>query len=258
MTFTVHVLTGGIAAGKTTVVKLLKEYANWNIHVLDSDEITHLLQQPGQAAHAALKRRFPSVFDSTTDIIDRQKLSNIVFEQSEKGTQERKALNGIMQPLLMRHIVTSIFKLWLSEYLSFSGKKTIVIIDAPVFLEMEKKFSRLLLRTPLNSVIVVSTKEEYRLSRLQQRGDGCSEAEAKKRIAAQIPMEEQERLADHVIRNDMSNDDLKSAVHGCVRKLVKENANDRSRWNTLMFAVVCVSACCIYAIKTVIVKLKYD
>lgn len=223
----VYALTGGVACGKSTAVETFKQQEN--VVVLDSDEITRILQEPGQPGFIALQRRFPSVI--VKNKLDRQKLADIVFEQSENGEIQRKILNGIMQPLITKYIFTELISLWFSHVVcnifSFSQQKSaarelVVIVDAPVFFEMEKRIGKFLMRMPFSAVIVVSTSEEIQRQRLQARGQGCSEQEAKKRIAAQLPLAEKEKLADYVIRNDGTEDELKAKVAGVIGGLIEK------------------------------------
>lgn len=234
----VFALTGGIACGKSTVVDQLKKQENFV--VFDSDEITRILQEPGQEGFVAIKKKWPSVITSSTvsgaEKIDRQRLADIVFEPTANGDAQRKILNGIMQPLIAKFILVGIFKIWLAggDGGFFGSNDKIVIVDAPVLLEMEQKLGRWLVRAPFASVIVVSTSEDVQLQRLVARGDGCSEAEAKRRIAAQLSLKEKERLADFVVRNDGSVQDLNKEVVKLVDTLRRQSDGLFVGWNRLM------------------------
>ncbi len=211
----VYALTGGIAVGKSSAVARLRESPGpAPVIVLDADEITHLLQRPDGAAYQPLLKRFPSVFRSSSasaqPLLDRAALGAIVFEQTDAGRAAKRALEAIMQPLILRHILRQLLQLWWS--LPADG---VVIVDAPTLLEMKRALG-VFVTTPFSGVVVVSTSKQNQLARLMSR-DGCTQEAATRRIASQLPLEEKEKAADFVIRNDGSVDELAQSAAAALR-----------------------------------------
>jgi dephospho-CoA kinase len=113
--------------------------------------------------------------------LDRKKMAGIVFADENK----RLLLNSIVHPLVFEAQNT-----WLAER-EAEEPEGIAIVDAALMIESRgyRRFDRL---------IVVWCEPAIQLKRLMLR-DGLPEAEAKKRIAAQMPQEEKKRHADFLI-----------------------------------------------------------
>ena len=171
-------LTGGIATGKTTVGLMFVELG---CHLIDSDQITHQLFEPGQEVHDAVAKAFgPKVvaFDGT---IDRKILGDIVF----KDPEAREKLNSLVHPAVIRRQ---------QEFLSEVAKKDpqgIGIVSAALMVEIGtyKNYDK---------VIVVSCSPDEQRRRLKMRL-GLSDEQIEDRIRAQMPMEEKVKYGDYVI-----------------------------------------------------------
>ena len=239
MPIKVFAVTGGISVGKSAAVAKLKSHAN--IIIFDTDEITHQLQKPGQEGYEQIKKEFPSVIKKNGNgEIDRQALADLIFDPSPEGQQKRKILEmKIMQPLIMKFIFTSIFALWFEKL--FSSPTFIVIVDAPVLIEMQKKISSLV-RLPFSGVLVVTCSQDVQLKRLMARGAGCNELEARKRIAAQLPLAEKEKAADFIIRNDTSIRELEMEVRKAVDWMQNKNTM-LNGWNRIMIGLGTFAIC---------------
>ena len=109
------VLTGGIATGKTTVGNILKEN---HIPILDSDKIAHEVELPTGAAYPKIVEHFGKKILSPDGTINRKALGAIVFTQEK----ERRILNGIVHPLVIKTLFLRGIKLW------FSGEPIIILI----------------------------------------------------------------------------------------------------------------------------------
>lgn len=247
------VLTGGVAAGKTTAVQLLREHG---CVVLDSDEITHDLQRDGQTAFKLIESRFPAVVkqqkvsgDGGKDgaaaeckFIDRDALAAIVFEQSDAGRKSKRDLEHIMQPLIVQRLLREIVAHWLRDGL-IGGQ--IVIVDAPTIFEMHRALGPVvgtLMLMIFSGIVVVSATAQQQLARLTKRNN-FTEAEAQRRVASQLSLAEKEERADHVIRNDGDMAQLKEQVAAAHRYMSGKSAIFGG-WNSFIAvsAVVVVTA----------------
>jgi dephospho-CoA kinase len=170
-------LTGGIASGKSAVAAMLREIG---FAVLDADSLSHKLIEPGQAAYAEVIKEFgPSITDSSGRI-DRSKLGAIVFPDRAKLDR----LNAIVHPRVAE-VILSQFEVWRR-----SGVRDAVFVEAALLVESG-------IHQKLDGLVVVWCTPEQQLERLLARG--LSESEARRRIAAQLPVEEKLRLATEKI-----------------------------------------------------------
>ncbi len=170
-------LTGGIASGKSTVAALLRDY---EYPVLDADSIARELLEPGQDAYNEVVSEFGESVLIKGGAVDRPKLGAIVFSDAQK----RARLNQILHPRIQDVVAK-----WFAA-LDRPGGPDLAFEDAALILEAGAKKN-------LDRVVVCWCTPEQQLERLQQRG--LTPADAKLRIAAQMPLDEKRRLADETI-----------------------------------------------------------
>jgi dephospho-CoA kinase len=171
-------LTGSIAVGKSYVCGVFRELG---CHVLDADKTAREVVEPGTIGLAKIVENFGEGVLAPDGTLDRPKLGAIVFADEQK----RQLLNSIVHPL-----VIEAQNEWLNA-LARNDPHGIAIIDAALMIESGgyKRFDKL---------IVVWCNTAIQLQRLVSR-DNLSEAEAQKRIDAQMPQEEKKRYADYLI-----------------------------------------------------------
>ncbi|SDM89210.1 dephospho-CoA kinase [Fictibacillus solisalsi] len=182
-------LTGGIASGKSTVSNLLRSYG---LPVVDADVIARQVVEQGHPAYEKIVEHFGENILDDAGNIDRKKLGSIVFTNEEK----RLVLNGIVHPAVRLEMK--------NEAAVHLKESSHVILDIPLLFESE-------LTHMVDRTLLVFVDEASQLSRLMKR-DGFTEAEAKSRIAAQMPLKEKVQLADAVIVNNGSLEELKNQV----------------------------------------------
>lgn len=171
-------LTGSIAVGKSYVCACLRELGAF---VLDADQTAREVVKPGTEGLRLIVENFGIEILRPDGTLDRGKLGAIVFADERK----RQLLNSIVHPLVIKAQ-----NQWLSEK-ERENPRAIAVIDAALMIESGsyKRFTKL---------IVVWCQPAIQLERLMKR-DNLSEAEARKRIAAQMPQEEKKRYADFLI-----------------------------------------------------------
>ncbi|MGC2331109.1 MAG: dephospho-CoA kinase [Candidatus Acidiferrales bacterium] len=193
-------LTGGIASGKSTVDRMLRDR---DYMVFDADAIAHELLEPGQPTYDAVVREFGGGILAVGSAIDRAKLGAIVFADPAK----RARLNAMLHPR-----IRDISEDWFAR-LDGPGGPSIAFEDAALILEAG-------LRKAFDRVIVCWCRPEQQLERLKERG--LSLEEAQRRIAAQMPIDEKRRLADEVIDCSGSVKDTERQVETLLAKLEQE------------------------------------
>ena len=189
-------LTGNIGSGKSTVARLL---AARGVPVVDADQIAREVVQPGRPAHREIAERFPGVI-GPDGALDRKALAALVFNDS----REREALNQITHPRIAEEVSARLGAL-------ASAGRPLAVYEAALIVENG-------LHRGLDGLIVVTAPEEAQIARLKAR-DGMSEAEARARIAAQLPAADKLRHATYVIDNQGSEADLAAQVDRLLEKL---------------------------------------
>ena len=91
-------ITGGIGAGKSTVLHILEQ--EWNAFVLEADKVGHQVMEPGGCCYEAVVRLFGEQVIKNDKTIDRKKVSDVVFHVAEK----RDALNQVIHPAVKKEI----------------------------------------------------------------------------------------------------------------------------------------------------------
>ncbi|XP_055547040.1 dephospho-CoA kinase domain-containing protein [Wyeomyia smithii] len=174
-------LTGGIATGKSTVSKVFRDSG---IPVIDADAIARLVVEPGKPAWYKIKAAFgDSVFQANSGELDRDALGKIIFDSVEK----RKILNEITHPEIHRVIYKEVFRYF------FMGHN-FVVMDLPLLFETG------IMLNYIHKIITVTCEEDIQLTRLMDRNH-LSEADAKKRIKQQMPLEQKCSQSHFVIEN---------------------------------------------------------
>ena len=160
-------LTGGIATGKSTVVKTFREYG---FPIVDGDEVAREIVEIGQPALTAIEAEFGEEVLLENGELDRKKLGQIIFSHPEK----RQVLDQLLDPFLRKAI--------LAKIIASKQKSRLVVVDIPLLFEAGYTDN-------IDEIATVYVPEDIQLQRLMQRDD-LSEVEAKKRIASQWPIEE--------------------------------------------------------------------
>jgi dephospho-CoA kinase len=179
-------LTGGIGSGKSLVGEILEELGAL---VIDSDQLAREVIERGSPGYEEVVTAFGDSILSEGQI-DRSKLAAVVFKESDL----RKKLESIIHPLVREAAEKLARKL---------PSGAILINQIPLLVESDgaKRF---------DYVVTVSADEEIRRERLRLRG--LKDYEITQRMAAQVSDSEREKIANYIIRNDGSIDELTRAV----------------------------------------------
>lgn len=176
---TIHVfgLTGGLASGKSTVAARLRD---WGVPVVDADRLARDVVAPGTPGLRAVVEAFGAGVLLPDGSLDRARMAGIVFADRE----ERRALNAIMHPLIAATSTERIA--------AFEAKgERLACYEAALLVENG-------LADAFRPLVVVAVDEETQIARARAR-DGCTEEQARARIAAQLPLATKAAAADYVI-----------------------------------------------------------
>jgi dephospho-CoA kinase len=179
-------LTGGIGSGKSLVGEILEELGAL---VIDSDQLAREVIERGSPGYEEVITAFGDSILSEGQI-DRAKLAAVVFKEKDL----RKKLESIIHPLV-REAAEKLAKNLPSG--------AILVNQIPLLVESDgaKRF---------DYVITVSADEDIRRERLRLRG--LKDYEITERMAAQVADLDREKIANYILRNDGSIDELNRAV----------------------------------------------
>ena len=181
-------LTGGIGSGKSTVSALL---AARGAVVIDADRIAREVVEPGTPGLAAVAEAFGSGVLTADGSLDRPALAAIVFADPAA----REKLDGIVHPLVRSRA---------TELAAAAPEDAVVVHDVPLLVETGQAGS-------YDLVLVVQADPDTRIDRLVRRG--LTEEDARARIAAQASDEQRRAVADVVLENDGTPEDLAEQVN---------------------------------------------
>jgi dephospho-CoA kinase len=180
-------LTGGIASGKTTVAQRFEEQG---VPVVYADELARRAVEKGSSGLAAVVERFGAqVLDRRAEL-DRKALGALVFGKPA----ELAALNAIVHPRVGA-LGREAFAALMDRGVALACYEVPLLIENGLY-------------HAFRPVVLVAADPEIQRARIIAR-DGLSSDEADKRIAAQLPLAEKLKVADHVIENRGSLEDLR-------------------------------------------------
>ena len=193
-------LTGGIASGKSTVSSHLHKVHG--IPILDADAAAYRLSEPQGPMWQAFVERYGKERALLSDgRLDRAAIGEIVF----RDASERGWMDGMAHPLIRAELLQCLEK--------YRGSGTgAVVLDVPLLYEVG--WERL-----ADEVWVVYVDKAVQLRRLMAR-NGLSEAAARERVDAQMPLSEKRRRADVVIDNDGTVGETHAQVDGALARLM--------------------------------------
>ena len=185
-------LTGGIGSGKSTASARLAELG---AVVLDADKAARAVVEPGTPGLAAITAAFGADVLAADGSLDRAKLAGIVF--ADEAALGR--LNAITHPLIHEYIRAAE-----EAAIRAGGDDLVLVHDVALLAEWGRA-------KEFDLVIVVDVPTETQLERLT-RQRGMAEEQARARIAAQATREQRLAVADIVIDNSGSRQDLDRRV----------------------------------------------
>ena len=192
-------VTGGIGTGKSVV---LAELSACGAPVVDADALVHEALRRGAPAVGEIRARFgPSIIGDAGDV-DRARLGAIVF--ADAGA--RHDLEAILHPAVYRAIAA-----WMGD--RERDGAALAVAEIPLLYETGHEGD-------FDCVVVTACDGEEQVRRTIGRS-GMTEGEARRRIAAQWPLEEKVRRADFVITTDGSLDETRRQARAVYLSLAR-------------------------------------
>ena len=200
-------LTGGIASGKSTVSKILKQ--DFNLPIVDADLIAREIMYPDGEAMKQIIQEFGMDFILMDGNLNRPKMGQLI----SSDLTAKKKLEEITHPLIYKKTKNKF------EYYEAKGK-SLIIYDCPLLFEVHQE-------NLVDEIIVVVTQLSTRIERLVAR-DGITEEEAIKKIEIQLEDSYKIERANTIIYNDGSLEDLAICVRNYGIELKKMQIEEKS------------------------------
>ena len=180
-------LTGGIGTGKSSVSDLFND---WGAYIFDADSIAKDILNYDNTAQGEIIAEFGTDILNKEGSIEKGKLARIAFQDEDHQLR----LNAIIHPYVFRKIDSS-FDRVLEE-----GKHDMFCVDAALIYESGAD-------THMDYVVVVTSHLRLRTERVMSRG-GLTRDEFLRRVELQWPDEDKVHMADYVIHNNGTKEDL--------------------------------------------------
>jgi dephospho-CoA kinase len=194
-------LTGGLGSGKSTVAAMLREHG---AEVMESDELGRALMEPGQSAFSQIVTTFGDTVVMPDGRLDRARLAELAF----KGGRV-KELNAIVHPA-----VIEAQRRWMDEVFARDPAAVAVVVSALIFeverdarVEGASSSVHAELRERIDRIILVIAPDDQKIARYVARispaaiNREVAEADARSRLAHQIPDSEKAPRADYLLEN---------------------------------------------------------
>lgn len=178
-------IAGGIGSGKTEVSNRFRALG---IEIADADVAARRVVEPGRPALRTITERFGSGILRSDGTLNRSALRGRVFEDAV----ERRWLESLLHPLINR---------WIRDVLAAATSPYAVLVN-PLMRQRDRRADR---------ILVVDVPERLQIERTMAR-DAVAESQARAILASQLDRSSRLRLADDVLANDGSLDDLNDAV----------------------------------------------
>ena len=186
-------LSGGVGSGKSTVAAMLAEHG---AVVIDADAIAREVVEPGTPGYHAVVAEFGEsvVADGR---LDRAALAKIVFDDDDA----RARLNAIVHPLVGERT---------AQLMAEAPADAMLVYDVPLLVESG-------LADGFDTVVIVLAPRDLRLERLAGRGMPAEDARA--RMAKQATDDERRDVADEIVTNDGTREQLQAQVDALWERL---------------------------------------
>jgi dephospho-CoA kinase len=198
---TVFALTGGIGSGKSEAAH---QFARLGVPIIDVDQISHALTQAGSAVMQEIQETFGPQYLMADGALDRAKMRALIFDHEP----ERVKLESILHPAIQSQALT---QLAANQHVSQPVYQILVI---PLLFENNRYTSM------LEKVIVVDCNEDLQVARAMQRSQLTAQ-QVEKIMAAQVPRATRLAMADEIIENNGTLQELSEKIRLLHEKLIK-------------------------------------
>lgn len=196
-------ITGGIGAGKSTVLDLLRK--NFNSYIIMADDISREIMEPGKTGFQKVIEVFGETILQENGHIDRKMLASMVFENKNK----LMVLNSIIHPLVKKEIIEEVGRLKCEE------KYDYIFIEAALLIEDHYNII-------CDELWFISASDEVRAKRLRE-SRGYDDKRIADTIANQLSPDEYRKHCKVEIKNNSSLEDTLKQLKIQLKKIQNQN-----------------------------------
>jgi dephospho-CoA kinase len=197
-------LTGGIGSGKSSAARI---FASLGAGMVDVDDISHALTQPGGAAIAAIRDQFGAQAIAADGSLNRARMRELIFADASA----KQRLEAILHPMIGAQARADVA----------ASPAPYVMLVVPLLLERDGY------RDLTHRVAVVDCTEQHQIERTMRRSAISAEA-VRAIMAAQLTRTQRLARADDVINNDAGEDELQRQVNALHQRYLKLAATLRA------------------------------
>lgn len=218
-------LTGGLGSGKSTVAGILRELG---AQVIEADSLGREMMEPGHLVYTQIVSAFGSEVVAPDGRLNRARLAQLAFEGGRLDE-----LNGIVHPA-----VIAAQQQWMNEIFAKDPSAVAVVESALIFevvrdARVRGEADGLLAdwRRRIDRIVLVTAPDDVKIARYIARTapgaptSQAAEADARRRLAHQIPDAEKIPQSDYVIDNAGDKEELRAQVASLWRRLKSERNN---------------------------------
>ena len=196
------ILTGGVATGKTTAMRLFKKHG---VATVEFEEVIGRALQPNTAAYAQVLQHFGGSVLKPDGSLNAKAL----FETVNANPSEKQVLDDITRPYVAKSAIQQILIKWLL-------RSSVIVVGSSVF------FEDIVPGWLFNDVITVSSSPANQLQRMVS-DMGCTEEIAETRMKAQIPLPFKCAMSTIVLDNDGKVEELEEQIVEVIERWNKES-----------------------------------
>jgi dephospho-CoA kinase len=202
-------LTGGLGSGKSTAAAM---FAELGAAVISADLLGRELMQPGKAVYSSIVEAFGAGVVRADGSLDRSALARLAFQGNQADV-----LNRIVHPA-----VIAAEEEWMRGVFAEDSARVAIVESALIF-EVEKWGTAPGWLQRFDKVVLVTAPDETKIARFVARAGGKAgaEADARARLALQIPDLEKAPRCAYVIDNSGSLQETRNSVEGIYRELMR-------------------------------------
>jgi dephospho-CoA kinase len=214
-----------LGSGKSTVAAMLRALG---AEVVEADALGRALMEPGQAVYAAIVERFGAGVVGADGRLNRARLAEMAFRDGRL-----QDLNAIVHPA-----VIEAEQRWMEQVFQ-RNPAAVAIVESALIFEVERdaiargESGSVLAnwRRRMDRVIVVTAPDELKIARFVARAAAAgvdresAAADARERMAHQIPDAEKAARADYVLENAGDRQTLQARVEKLWQRLQAERNN---------------------------------
>jgi len=216
-------LTGGLGSGKSTVAAMLRALG---AEVIEADALGRAMMEPGQSVYAAIVERFGPGVVSPDGRLNRARLAELAFQGGRLSE-----LTAIVHPAVIAAQRAWMDKVFARDPGAVAVVETALLFEATRDARARGETESVLAdwRRRIDKIVLVTAPDEVKIARYAAKTAApgaertAAEADARRRLAHQIPDAQKAAQSDYVLDNSADLEALRAQVHALWQRLKAES-----------------------------------